>query len=99
MKQSGPDPPGEVTRLRFTPDGSLVGLVGQEVITWDHRSGKELRQVAAPVEFDPFGPADFDPAGERLAFRGADGLPVVWNPKTGGETRFSIPAGNQQDSW
>ncbi|MBX9627272.1 MAG: WD40 repeat domain-containing protein, partial [Gemmataceae bacterium] len=84
---------GPVARLRFTAGGTLVGLAGGYVHTWDPATGRELARRRVPDRAAGLPGAmyrtstAFGPAGDRLHYTDEDGGFVTWDVATGAERR------------
>jgi WD40 repeat protein len=85
------DPPGEISRFRFTADGKIVALVASGVSTFGPDGGKELSRVRLPRTPDYFYGVRFDAAGDRVAFVDFASNLTTWEWRTGKETKQRIP--------
>jgi eukaryotic-like serine/threonine-protein kinase len=83
---------GEVTHLRFTPDGNRLISVGQDrdVTLSDPVSGKLLRVIARLDE--PTAALDLDAKGERLAITTRDGVGRIFTLTAASELPVSDEA-------
>jgi len=79
---------GLLRGLGFSPDGRwLAGAAWKSVPIWDADTGEMIHELPAPGMA-----VAFDPAGDRLAVAGDDGVATIWAAATGrltGELRHS----------
>ena len=83
-------PPSPVTDLALSPDETAVVTVGQELIVWDAKNGKERwRASGREYGFDPPGPAygmralAFSSDSSRFYTPGKQNEVVVWETASG----------------
>lgn len=78
---------GNVNRVRFSPDGSLLASAGSDtsVKLWDSASGENIRTLKEREKKIVWSLA-FDPAGKYLISGGADNKAIVWEVRTGIKT-------------
>ncbi len=84
-------PVGDPRRMRFGPDGTLLGVSGtRDDVVWDVRTGKITRVL-------PVGSGDsalaFSPDGHVLAVNGAADAIILYDLRTG-DRLVSIPGGD-----
>lgn len=86
----------DVYDVAWSPDGTRLVTSGTtDVIVWDPVTGQKVQTLAGELvghtegNFLGVGRVDFSPDGSRLAVGNQDGLPKVWDLKSG-EPVFSL---------